>query len=349
MKAAVYRGANDVRVEELPIPEISRGEMLVRVDACGVCGTDVKKVKQGFLSPPRIFGHEIAGTVARLGSGVSRFQEGQRVVVHHHIPCRACFFCEAGLFAQCAVYKQNGTSAGFEPAGGGYAEYLKASDWIVSNGTIAIPDGVRADEAAFVEPVNTCLKAVRTLGLTRETSVLVVGQGPIGLLLTQLVKREGAIALASDTLPDRLALARSFGALAVLDAARQDVRAACRAATAHGGVDCAIVAAPGQSAMDQAIEATRPGGKILIFAATAPGEAAEVDFGRLCSSEKQILTSYSASVEIQDEAAEVVFAREVRVLELISHRLPLDKAPEAFGLAGQARPGVLKVMLEMRA
>ncbi len=349
MKAAVYRGPGDLRVEEVEVPEITRGEMLVRVDACGVCGTDVKKVKQGFLSAPRIFGHEIAGTVARLGSGVSRFQEGQRVVVHHHIPCRACFFCKAGLFAQCSVYKQNGTSAGFEPAGGGYAEYLKASAWIVENGAIAIPDGVRAEEAVFVEPVNTCLKAVRKLGLNREHSVLVVGQGPIGLLLTQLAKREGAAVLASDTLPDRLALARSFGALEVFDAARQDVAAACRAATAHGGVDCAIVAAPGQRPLDQAIEATRAGGKVLIFAATAPGEIAQVDFGRLCSSEKQILTSYSASVEIQDEAAQAVFAREVRVLELISHRLPLDRAAEAFGLAELARPGVLKVVLEMRA
>jgi len=349
MRAAVYRGPGDLRVEEVPTPEVARGEMLVRVDACGVCGTDVKKVKKGFLSPPRIFGHEIAGTVARLGSGVSRFQEGQRVVLHHHIPCRACFFCEAGLHAQCAVYKQNGTSAGFEPAGGGYAEYVKASDWIVQNGAIAIPDGVRADEASFVEPVNTCLKAVRKLRLTRETSVLVVGQGPIGLLLTQLVKREGATVLASDTLADRLALARSFGALAVFDAAAQDVPAGCRAAAAYGGVDCAIVAAPGQRALDQAIESVRPGGTILIFAATSPGETAEIDFGRLCSSEKQILTSYSASVEIQDEAAQAVFAREVRVLELISHRLPLEKAPEAFALAESARAGVLKVILEMRA
>ena len=122
MKAAVYRGPGDVRVEDVPVPEIGAGEMLVRVDACGVCGTDLKKIEKGLLSPPRVFGHEIAGRVARVGAGVTSFREGDGVVVHHHIPCRACFYCRAGAYAQCETYKQNGTTAGFEPSGGGFAE-----------------------------------------------------------------------------------------------------------------------------------------------------------------------------------------------------------------------------------
>jgi L-iditol 2-dehydrogenase len=144
MKAVVYHGKGDLRVEDVPVPEPGPGEMLVRVDACGICPTDIKKIESGLLAGPRIFGHEIAGTVAGLGPGTRAFREGERVVVHHHVPCGACFYCERGLHAQCPGYKRNGTTAGFEPAGGGYAEYLLAFDLIVARGTIPIPDGVLA-------------------------------------------------------------------------------------------------------------------------------------------------------------------------------------------------------------
>ena len=126
MKAVVYRGKGDIRVEELPVPEPGPGEMLVRVDACGICPTDLKKIESGLLPGPRVFGHETAGTVAKLGQGVSRYREGERVVVHHHVPCGSCYYCERKAFAQCPVYKKNGTTAGFEPSGGGYAEYVLA-------------------------------------------------------------------------------------------------------------------------------------------------------------------------------------------------------------------------------
>ena len=141
MKAVVYRGKGDIRVEELPVPEPGPGEMLVRVDACGICPTDLKKIESGLLPGPRVFGHETAGTVAKLGQGVSRYREGERVVVHHHVPCGSCYYCERKAFAQCPVYKKNGTTAGFEPSGGGYAEYVLALDWIVERGTIPVPDG----------------------------------------------------------------------------------------------------------------------------------------------------------------------------------------------------------------
>lgn len=348
MKAAVYRGRRELRVEELPLPEIGAGEMLVRVDVCGVCGTDVKKVEKGLLPPPRVFGHETAGTVAKVGAQVSRFREGDRVALHHHVPCGSCFYCGERLYAQCEGYKRNGTSAGFEPAGGGYAEYVKAMDWIVARGAIRVPDGVAAEEAAFVEPVNTCLKAVRRAGVSKGQSVLVVGQGPIGLLLMQLARREGAQVFASDPLSDRREISRSLGALAAFEPAA-DVARELRAATLGRGADVSLLAALGSEALRQAIDATRPGGRILVFAATAPGEVAEIDLGRLCLAEKELLTSYSASPELQDEAAAVVFGREVRVRELITHRLPLREAERAFALAARAQPGVLKVVLDMRA
>jgi L-iditol 2-dehydrogenase len=345
MRAAVYRGTGDLRVEDVPVPEAGPSEMLVRVEACGVCGTDIKKIQKGLLAPPRIFGHEICGVVAQAPRTPSGFREGDRVVLHHHIPCRSCFYCRAGVYAQCAVYKENGTTAGFEAAGGGFAEYVKATDRIVREGAIRVPDGVLPEEAAFVEPVNTCLKAVRKAEVQAGQTVLVVGQGPIGLLLAQLCAWSGAGVLASDTMPDRLEMSRRLGTGAALDA-KGDVPAEVRAATGGRGADVALVAAVGEAPLRQAIDATRPGGRIMLFAATSPGETAEIDLGALASAEKEIRTSYSASVDVQDLAARLVFGREVRVRELVTHRFPLERASEAVALAARPVPGVLKVVLQ---
>jgi L-iditol 2-dehydrogenase len=347
VKAAVYRGPGDFRVDDIPVPEVGAGEMLVRVDVCGVCLTDVKKIQKGLLPGPRVFGHEIAGTVAARGAGVSRFREGDRVMVHHHIPCRSCFYCAAGAYAQCATYKQNGTTAGFEPAGGGFAEYVKAMPWIVEHGAIAVPEGVTAEEASFVEPVNTCLKAVRKAAVQAGQTVLVVGQGPIGLILMQLARWAGARAVASDPMADRRAMSVRLGAAAVFDPTSADVAAEVRALTAGRGADVSILAAVGAAPFAQALAATRPGGRVLVFAATAPGETAEVDLGALTVSEKDVLTSYSASVDVQDLAAELVFSRQVRVAELVTHRFALGDAPQAVELAARPAPGVLKVVVDM--
>jgi L-iditol 2-dehydrogenase len=345
MKAVVYRGKDDLRLEEIPVPEPRAGEMLVRVDACGICPTDLKKIEKGHVPGPRIFGHEIAGTVAALGPGTGGVEEGQRVVVHHHIPCRVCFYCQREAFAQCARYKENGTTAGFEAAGGGYAEFVKALDWIVKDGTIPIPDGVHPEEAVFVEPVNTCLKAVVKARVEKGETALVVGQGPIGLLIMQLLRWSGASVIVSDPLAERRALGRSLGATVVLDAGA-DVPAEVRALTDGRGADSAFVAAVGSAALAQAIAATRAAGRIMSFAATSPGETAEVDLGVMTVSEKDILTSYSASVDLQDQAAQLVFKREIRVRELVSHRLPFERALEAFDLALRPAPGTLKVVVE---
>ena len=346
MKAAVYRAAGRLSVEEIPVPEVGPGELLVRVEACGVCPTDIKKIEKGLLPGPRVFGHEIAGRVARAGQGVVRFREGDRVVVHHHVPCGACFFCREGAHAQCAAYKRNGTTAGFEPSGGGFAEYVKAFDWIVERGTIPVPDGVLPEEASFVEPVNTCLKAVRKAGVQKGQTALVVGQGPIGLILMQLVQWAGAEAVVSDLLPDRLEMARVLGAAAALGATG-DVTAGVRGLTEGRGADVTFVAAVGRSAFRQAVDATPPAGRVMVFAATSAGETAEVDLGALCAAEKDVLTSYSSSIAVQDAAAQLVFGREIQVRPLVTHRFPIEEAPAAVALAARPAPGVLKVVVRM--
>ena len=160
MHAAVYRGQSMVKVEEIPTPAIGPGEILIRVEACGICHTDLKKIEHNLLAPPRVYGHETAGVVAAAGSGVTRFRPGDRVVAFHHIPCRNCFYCQRKLYAQCPVYKKVGITAGFEPAGGGFAQYVRVMDWIVERGVEKIPEGVSFERATLVEPLNTCLKAV---------------------------------------------------------------------------------------------------------------------------------------------------------------------------------------------
>jgi L-iditol 2-dehydrogenase len=344
LKAVVYRGKGDLRVEDVELPAPGPGEILVRVDACGICPTDLKKIEKGLLAGPRIFGHEIAGTVTALGQQTRAFREGDRVVVHHHVPCGDCFYCARQLHAQCPLYKQNLTTAGFEPAGGGYSEYVLAREPVVARGAIPIPKGVVAEEAAFVEPVNTCLKAVRKARVAKGESVLVVGQGPIGLLLMQIARTDGGEVIVSDALAERLAVARSLGAGLALDAAG-DVVGETLSHTEGRGADCALVAAPGQRAFDQALAATRPGGRIVSFAATSPGETVELDLGRLTPLEKDVLTAYSSSIDLQQEAAELVFSRRVRVAELVTHRLPVARGLEAFALATSHAPGTLKVML----
>src|SRR5205823_3489563 len=225
MHAAVYRGSSVVSVEEIPTPAIGPGEILIRVEACGICHTDLKKIEYNLLAPPRVYGHETAGIVAAVGSGVTRFRPGDRVVAFHHIPCRGCFYCDRKIYAQCPVYKRVGITAGFEPAGGGFAQYVRVMDWIVEHGVERIPDGISFERATLVEPLNTCLKAVAQCDPQPEDLVVVLGQGPIGLMFTMLVKRTGARVAATDTIDSRRVLGTQCGAEFAWDPRSVDVTA----------------------------------------------------------------------------------------------------------------------------
>src|SRR6201988_2809008 len=263
MLAAVYHGKNDVRMETVPVPAIGPGEMLVRVHTCGICGTDLKKISTGSHSAPRIFGHETSGVVVATGKDVKQFQAGDRVMVFHHIPCRQCYYCRHKTFAQCETYKKVGCTAGFEPSGGGFAEYVRVMDWIVEQGTVRIPDGTSFEQACFVEPVNTCMKGVNSLRLEPDETVLVIGQGPIGLILSVLAKRTGARVITSDLYPQRLTISESFGLGPTIDASRSDVTQRVRELTDGRGADAVILAVGGNDLIRPAMDATRPGGRVL--------------------------------------------------------------------------------------
>ncbi len=345
MQAAVYRGTNDVRLETVPVPRIGKGELLVRVHTCGICGTDLKKIATGSHSAPRIFGHETAGMVAAVGEGASQFRPGDRVVFFHHIPCRECFYCRHHTFAQCETYKKVGCTAGFEPSGGGFAEYVRVMDWIVRQGTVRIPDDVSYEQACFVEPVNTCIKGIETLRLTPGETVLVIGQGPIGILLSTLAKRAGAKVITSDLYPQRLTIAKSFDLTNVIDASGMDTVKAVRGQTEGRGADAVILAVGGNGLIRTAMEAARPGGRVLLFAQTARGEAT-IDPAAICVDEKTLLGSYSASVELQEDSVRLVMNREIQLERLISHRFPLSSSVEALNLAAHPQPDSMKVVIQ---
>ena len=349
MRAAVYRAVNDVRLETVPVPEIGPGELLVRIAACGICGTDLKKIHMGSHSAPRIFGHEMGGTVVRVGEGVSKFQPGDRVMVHHHVPCGSCYYCRKRVPAQCEVYKATGSTAGFAPSGGGFAEYIRVMDWIVAGGgVIAIPDGVPFEQAAFIEPVNTILKGTKALDLQPDETVLVIGQGPIGLMHAALAARTGARVFTSDMFPERHAIAASFGLTHPIDAKSEDVVARMKAETEGRGADAVILCVGGNALIKTAMDATRPGGKVMLFAQTQHGEAV-IDPAAVCMDEKALVGSYSASFEIVDEVVELVlggYRKGFDLTRLISHRFPLEQAVEAIDLASHPQATSMKIMIE---
>jgi len=361
MRAVVYRGVNDLRLETVPVPRIGANELLVRVAVCGVCPTDIKKIHHGTVPPPRIFGHETAGTIVKLGSGVPvlGWKPGDRVALHHHVPCLDCHFCRHRAFAQCETYKRTGITAGFEPAGGGYAEYVRVMPFVLP-GVVKIPAKNSFEEGAMLEPVNTVLKAVRRLNLLRGDIVLVAGQGPIGLMFTRLLQLQGIRVLATDLLESRLRLAKKFGAKrAVLPS---------QLSTLSTQLDSAVIAVPSDAAVQQALQLVRGGGQVLLFAHTKRGSIAhpmekggrkpgagkshqpstiipQLDLASICLDEKDLIGSYSSDFTLQRDVARLVFSRQLNVRRLITHRFPLEQTATAVALAANPKPDSLKILV----
>jgi len=349
MRAVVYRGINDMRLETVPVPEIGTGELLIKIATCGICGTDLKKIAMGSHAAPRIFGHEMAGVVAKVGPGVTKFSVGQRVMSFHHVPCGECYYCRKQTPAQCPLYKKTGATAGFEPSGGGFAEYVRIMDFVVARGgVVRIPDGVPFEQAAFVEPLMTVLKGVKMLNLAADDTVLVIGQGPIGLMHAALAHRTGARVLTSDLFGERHAIAARFGLTNPIHADTENVIERVLTETDGRGADAVILAVGGNGLIRTAMDAVRPGGKVMLFAQTQHGEAI-FDPAAVCVDEKTLLGSYSSSFPILDEVTGLVFAdyrKGFDLAQLISHRFPFEEAAQAIELASHPQPSSMKIMME---
>ena len=365
MRAIVYRGANDLRFETIPVPAIGPNELLVKVAVCGVCPTDIKKIHYGLVPPPRVFGHETAGTIVKIGGGKTSLsvrshasktvlKVGDRVALHHHIPCMECHFCRHRAFAQCATYKRTGITAGFEPAGGGYAEYVRVMPFVLP-GVVKVPAKNTFEEAAMLEPLNTVLKAVLRLNLLPGDRVLVAGQGPIGLMFTKLLKLRGVNVLATDLLESRLKLAKKFGAKWTWNLSKEKQPPVINRQPATD-FDAAITAVPSDAAVRQGLQIIRGGGQVLLFAHTKrastpepqPGNFSDfypLDLASVCLDEKDVIGSYSADCTIQNEVARLVFSRQFDVRKLITHRFPLEKTNEAVALASHPTEDSLKIIV----
>lgn len=346
MKAQVFRGVNQLSYEELPVPTLAPDEVLVQVRVVGLCQSDIKKIRYPLYEPPRIFGHETAGVIADIGDQVTGWQVGQRVVVMHHIPCMHCNYCLNDNFSMCDVYKNISTTAGFNPSGGGFAEYVKVPGHIVRNGgLILIPDAVSFEQASFVEPTNCCLKAVKKAQIAPGQSVLVTGAGPIGLMFMMLVKYFGGRAIATDLLPSRIEKALSVGAEAAFDARDPNLPAKIQALTDGMGVDTTLLAVPSDKAFFQALDCTRKGGKILFFAEFPDEVEIPLNPNILYRREIDLMGSYSSSYRVQSLAVDIVFNQRIDVEALISDRYLLQDLSAAVERAIAPSPDTLKILI----
>ncbi|OLP16482.1 sorbitol dehydrogenase [Leptolyngbya sp. 'hensonii'] len=346
MKAQVFRGVNQLVYEEVPTPEVAADEVLVQVRVVGLCQSDIKKIRYPLYEPPRIFGHETAGTIAAVGSAVQGWQVGDRVVVLHHIPCMHCAYCLNDNFSMCEVYKTITTTAGFAPSGGGFADYVKVPGHIVHHGgLIRIPADISFEQASFVEPTNCCLKAVKKAQIVPGQTVLITGAGPIGLMFIMLVKYFGARAIATDLIPSRIQKALDLGAEAAFDARDPDLPVKIQSLTGGLGVDTSLLAVPSPKAFFQALDCTRKGGKILFFAEFPDEVEIPINPNLLYRREIDLMGSYSSSYRVQALAADIVFNRRIDVDALISDRYPLRELSRAVEQAVAPTPDTYKILL----
>ncbi len=345
MRAGVYREKAIVRVEEVPVPEVGDGEVLIKVAACGICGTDIKKIFHRYVEPPQILGHELAGTVVAVGLGVTKWKPADRVMSFHHIPCGKCFYCERRLFSQCKQYKTTGLTAGFTPNGGGFAEYVKAMPWVAERGIIALPDDVSFEEATFIEPINTIAKAVQKARVAAGETVLIAGCGPIGLQFLMVARLNGAKLYTSDPMAVRRAKSLTLGALEAFDPSDGKLVEQIKTRTDGRGADAILVAVAHPAVVIDALAAARPGGRVLLFAANDPVTKIEFPAAAVGIDEKEILGSYSAAADIQDAAADLVLKKKLPVMQIVTHRFPLARIQDGLELAAKPTAESLKILI----
>jgi len=339
MRVATYYNNSDVRLEEMPMPKIGHGELLIKVHASGICGSDVLEWYR-INKAPLVLGHEIAGEVVAVGKGVGRYKEGDRVTAAHHVPCNTCHYCLSGHHTACDTLRQTN----FDP--GGFAEYIRLPAINVDRGVFLLPDGVSYEEATFTEPLACVLRGQRMAVMKPGCSVLVIGSGIAGLLHVQLARMLGASrVVATDIVGYRLEAARRFGADATIHA-EEDVPARLRQENDGQLANLVIVCTGATPAVTQALKSVERGGTVLFFAPTSPGVTIPISVNDLFfRNDITLTTSYAGSPADYMVALELIRARSVRVREMITHRLSLAEAGLGFQLVANAQDSI-KVIIE---
>ena len=339
MRVAMYYNNNDVRVEELPQPEIGPGELLLKIEASGICGSDVMEWYR-VQRAPLVLGHEVAGSVAEVGPDVSQFREGDRLVVTHHVPCNACRYCLSGHHTVCDTLR----ATNYDP--GGFCEYVRLPAINVDRGAISIPGGVPFDEASVAEPLACVYRGQRRANIQPGQSVLVLGSGLAGMLHINLARALGAGRIVSTDLSDfRLEAARRLGADVTL---RADEYSPYRLREVNDGrlADLVIVATGARPALVQALESVERGGTVLFYAPTEPGVEIPVPINDVFfRNDATLTTTYAAAPGDLTTALDLIASGRVQVGDMISHRLPLDETALGFRLTAGASES-LKVVIE---
>jgi L-iditol 2-dehydrogenase len=342
MKAAFVAGKGTVEIKDMPRPSVGADEILVHMRSCGICGTDIEKFHGDHITPP-ILGHEVAGEIEATGSNIQTYKRGDRVIVHHHVSCKSCFYCKNGLETLCEAYPKSN----LDPCG--FAEYFRVPEALVKGGTIyKLPDSMIFEMGSLVEPTACCIRALRKSGIRAGDSVAVFGVGPVGLTHVQLLKLYGiAPIFAIDILEPRRQMASKFGADLTLDPVTEDVAKKTLANTSGRGADYAIVATSNPKAIQQAASSVRKGGRVVLFGAPGRGTLVSLDMSRLFLREITIQSSYSTSETEMQMALDLIQTHRINPSQMITHRLPLEKIIEALHLAESGREAV-KVIVENR-
>lgn len=338
MRVAMYYNNRDIRIEEMQTPQIGQGELLVKVMASGICGSDVMEWYR-IKKAPLVLGHEIAGEIVAVGEGVKRYKVGDRVTVAHHVPCNTCHYCLSGHYSVCDTLR----TTNFYP--GGFAEYIRIPQINVDRGTFILPEEVSFEEGTFVEPLACTLLGQKKANLRPGQTILVIGSGISGLLHIQLARTLGAGRIhAVDITEYRLNMAKQFGADVVMHA-KEDVPASIRKNNNGRLADLVIVCTGANSAIQQALSSIDRGGSILFFAPTEPNVTVPVklwDLWRDCNS---IIMSYAGPPDDMAASIELIRTGRVAVRGLITHRISLAEAALGFQLVTEAKESI-KVIVE---
>lgn len=338
MRVAKYYSRDDVRLEQIPVPEIGPGEVLVQVEACGLCGSDLMEWYADSKAPA-VLGHEPVGFVSQLGSGVQGFTPGDRVFVHHHVPCFVCHYCRRGNYSSCPTFKENGIYPG------GFAEYVRVRAINVQWDVLHLPKGLGFEEATLIEPTACAIRGMKRCGMQAGDKVLIVGAGVSGLLFSQLSRLWGAsLVIATDLVEYRLRMALEFGADSFVNAKAQDWETEVLEATGGAGADVVIVTPGSVEAMQQGLKLAGKGGNVLIYGPLPPGVTLPVEVHALLFSEKTLVTTYSCGPDDTRTALELIRGDRVRTKGLVTHSFGLDEVEGAMRLAAQAAES-LKVVI----
>ena len=338
MRVAMYYNNRDVRLEELPVPKIGRGELLIRTRASGICGSDLMEWYR-IKKAPLVLGHEITGEIVDVGDGVDGFEIGERVCASHHVPCGECRYCLSGHQSLCDLLR----TTHFDP--GGFAEYVRVPRINVELGTMRIPDSMTFDEGSFIEPLACVARAQRFAKVTAGQTVLVIGSGISGLLHIQLARARGAARIVATDISDfRLKAAQRFGADATIHGS-EDVSTRLREFNEGRLADRVIVCTGAMPGIQQAVKSIDRGGILLFFAPTAAGVDVPIPLFDFWRDEISMVTSYAGSGEDLRESLELIGAHKVRVADMVTHRLPLAETGLGFQLTASGQDSI-KVIID---